>query len=240
MTRRRGGVLILMPAFNEVRTIGGVLECVRHHAPDCDVIVVNDGSRDGTREAVEAAGAAQIVLPCNLGYGPALQAGFRYAEMAGYTTVVLLDADGQHDPADIPRVLEAMDRSGADVVIGSRFVNGGWYSGPLPRRLGMQFFSLLTKLLIGQRIYDTTSGFKALRAVAYRPLISGHFLDFHAECLVFWGKLGLRIAEVPIATRPRSDGRSMYSWFTLMNYPFKTLMLMILGLMDARGRRPVR
>lgn len=234
-----GGTLVLIPAHDEAATIGRVLEAVARHVHDADVLVVNDGSRDATGAIVAAARVPQLVLPCNLGYGRAVQTGLRYGVRRGYATVVMLDADGQHEPAEIPRLLEAM-RRGADVVIGSRFVEARRYSGPPARRPGMRLFSVLTWLLIGQRVYDTTSGFKALTRAAYEPLAFGNFLDFHAESLVFWGRSGFRIEEVPVAVAPRTSGRSMYSPLASATYPLKTLMLMLVGLMDARAYRSVR
>src|SRR5207248_1400603 len=122
-----------------------------------DVLVVDDGSRDGTEQVLREAGQPHLRHPINLGYVRALQSGVRFALRRGYGYVVTLDADGQHDPAEVPALVAGL--AGADVVVGSRFVLPTGYRAPFWRRQGMRVFSAVTALLGGQRIYDTTSGF---------------------------------------------------------------------------------
>jgi glycosyltransferase involved in cell wall biosynthesis len=234
MTQR---ALAVIPAYNEAETIAGVLEGVREAVPDVDRLVVTDGSRDGTAAVVTALGERHLELVCNVGYGRAVQAGLRYAMAHGYEVVVTLDGDGQHDPHDVPRVIEALETTSADVVIGSRYM-GARYRGPAGRRFGQVAFSLLTRLLMGQRIYDTTSGLKAMRASACRAILEGRFLDFHTEALVRLRLLGFRIVELPIDVHERTAGRSMYSFFRALVYPVKTGLLVVTGILDAllRGR----
>ncbi|HSJ64611.1 MAG TPA: glycosyltransferase family 2 protein [Gemmatimonadaceae bacterium] len=234
MTR---GALAVIPAYNEAQTIASVLRGLQAAAPDVARLVVTDGSRDGTAAVVTELGERHLELVCNVGYGRAVQAGLRYAMAHGYEVVVTLDGDGQHDPRDVPRVIEALATTGADVVIGSRYM-GAHYRGPAERRAGQMAFSLLTRVLLGQRIYDTTSGLKAMRASACRAVLQGRFLDFHTEVLVRLRLLGFRIAEVPIDVQERTAGRSMYSFFRALVYPVKTGLLVITGILDAllRGR----
>jgi len=234
MTR---GALAVIPAYNEAQTIAGVLHGLRAAAPGVARLVVTDGSRDGTASVVAGLGERHLELVCNVGYGRAVQAGLRYAMAHGYEVVVTLDGDGQHDPCDVPRVIEALATTGADVVIGSRYM-GAHYLGPAQRRVGQMFFSLLTRVLMGQRIYDTTSGLKAMRANACRAVLQGRFLDFHTEVLVRLRLLGFRIAEIPIEVRQRAAGRSMYSFIRALVYPVKTGLLVVTGMLDAllRGR----
>src|SRR3990172_1588980 len=126
--------LIVMPAFNEAKAIRRVLEQVRRQVSG-DVLVVDDGSSDETAEEARLGGARVAVHPVNLGYGAALQTGYRYALRHGYDAVVQLDADGQHDPASIPRLLAEL--ADADVVVGSRFLDSSSYRPALSRRIGM-------------------------------------------------------------------------------------------------------
>jgi glycosyltransferase involved in cell wall biosynthesis len=230
--------LVVIPAYNEAATIGTVLERLRAAAPGVDRLVVTDGSRDGTADAVRSQGERHLELVCNVGYGRALQAGILYAMRHGYDVVVTIDADGQHDPRDVPRLVEALEATGADVVIGSRFAGTRSYSGPFGRRIGQATFSLLTRLLMGQRIYDTTSGLKAMRASACEVALEGRFLDFHTEVLVRLRMLGFRIAELPIVVQERTAGRTMYSFMSAIAYPVKTTLFIITGMLDAllRGR----
>jgi len=230
--------LAVIPAFNEAQTIAGVLQRLREAAPQVDRLVVTDGSRDRTADVVRSLGERHLELVCNVGYGRALQAGILYAMRRNYDVVVTLDADGQHDPRDVPRLVQELEASGADVIIGSRYVQARSYSGPLGRRIGQATFSILTRLLMGQRIYDTTSGLKALRASACGAALEGRFLDFHTEVLVRLSMLGFRIAELPIVVQERTAGGSMYSFVSAVAYPVKTMLFIITGMLDAslRGR----
>jgi len=149
-------VLVLLPAHNEAATIERVLVRLRGAALSFDRMVIDDASTDGTAAIVERLGENQLRLPCQLGYGGALQTGVRYAIDAGYDIVVFLDADGQHRPEDVPRLVSRLEEGRADVVIGSRYVGGQVYEGPLGRRVGQRVLSMLSGLMTGRRIYDTT------------------------------------------------------------------------------------
>lgn len=235
MDRRR--TLIVIPAYNEEQTIREVLLELRRSAPDFDRLVVTDGSRDRTPELVESLGERQLNLLCNLGYGRALQAGFRYALAAGYDVVVTIDADGQHDPSDVPRLTRALVETDADLIIGSRFLGSELLPSSLGRRLGQQVFSLLSSVVVGRRLRDTTSGLRAMRAPVCRVLADGTFLDFHTEALVRLGLSGYRLAEIPVAMRRRAHGRSMHRWTSAVHYPLKTLLLTLVATVDVLLRR---
>jgi glycosyltransferase involved in cell wall biosynthesis len=226
-------VLIVIPAYNEEKTIAAVLTGLRQAAPTFDRVVVNDGSRDQTGPIVAALGEKQIRLPCNLGYGQALQTGLKYALIRGYEIVVSIDADGQHQPADVVRLVAALQENDADLVIGSRFCNGSPYNTPISRRLGQLFFSHLTYCLLGRRIYDTSSGFKALRAAACQLIVNGAFMDFHLETIVQLSLSKFKIIEIPITVHERTFGQSMHSLASIFQYPIKTILLTLVAAMDA-------
>jgi len=226
-------VIIVIPAYNEEKTISNVLLGLRQAIPECARVVVNDGSKDATGSIVEELGEKQIKLPCNLGYGHALQTGFKYAISYGYEIIICFDADGQHQPEDVPPILKTLIERDADMVIGSRYCDGSPYTGPFGRRLGQHIFSHLTRLLIGRRIFDTSSGFKALKARACEDIIDGTFLDFHIETLVRLSMFGFKIEEFPVTMRERSFGRSMHSPTSFIEYPLKTLLLTIVAAIDA-------
>jgi hypothetical protein len=233
-------VLTVIPAYNEETTISEVVQGMRNAAPDSDRLVVTDGSFDRTPDVVSRLGERHLALPGNVGYGCALQAGIRYALEHGYEIVVFLDGDGQHDPAYVPELVAELDASGSDVVIGSRFSARRKYDGPLERQLGQFLFSLLTPLLMGRRIYDTTSGLKAMRASACEAVLAGRFLDFHTEVLARLSILGYKISEYPIEVKPRTAGRSMHSMLSAVEYPVKTLLLTFVGILDALSKRRPR
>lgn len=203
-------LLVVIPAWYEEGKVGRVVAAARAQT-GADVLVVDDGSEDGTAAEARAAGAAVASHPVNLGYGAALQTGYRYALRHGYDAVLQLDADGQHDPASIPRLVEALDR--ADVVVGSRFLAEGSYRPPAARRLGMRLFGLVGSLLSGRRLTDPTSGYQAL---------SRHALEFYsherypadypdADVLAMGVRAGLRLEEVPVVMRASEDGKSMHA-----------------------------
>lgn len=226
-------VLIVIPAYNEEATIATVIEGLRQLAPAYDRVVVNDGSKDGTGRIVADMGEKQLWLPCNVGYGSALQTGLKYGLQRGHEIIVSFDADGQHRPEDVEPVVTALLSSGADVVIGSRYCNGRCYISPLGRRLGQMLFSQLTRLLLGQRIYDTTSGFKAMRSDACEMIVTGAFMDFHTESLVRLSMGGFRVVEQPIDVRERAHGHSLHSIISAFAYPLQTLLLTVVAMVDA-------
>lgn len=233
-------VLVVIPAYNEEKTIASVLMGLRQAVPEFDRLVVNDGSKDATGDIVAKLGEKQLRLPCNLGYGRALQTGLKYALMRDYDIVVSIDADGQHRPEDVPRLVKALLESGADMIIGSRFCNGRPYTSPLGRRIGQLLFSYLTRFLIGRRIYDTTSGFKALGAAISEMIVRGTFMDFHTETIVRSSLLGFTIVELPITVEERVFGRSMHSFTSVFQYPLQTLLLTIVAAMDTFLARKAR
>ncbi|HLF90879.1 MAG TPA: glycosyltransferase family 2 protein [Anaerolineales bacterium] len=226
-------VLIIIPAYNEEKTITSILTRLRQEAPDYDRVVVNDGSKDATGKIVTDLGEKQLSLPCNIGYGHALQTGLKYGLVQSYDIVVSMDADGQHQPEDVPRLVKALQESDADLVIGSRFCDTGSYNTPINRRLGQIFFSYLTQLLVGQRIYDTSSGFKALKSQACKVIINGNFMDFHLESIVQLSLRKYKIIEVPVVVHERKFGYSMHSIASVFHYPIKTILLTVVAFMDA-------
>jgi glycosyltransferase involved in cell wall biosynthesis len=178
-------------------------------------------------------GEKQLRLPCNLGYRHALQTGLKFASRHRYDVVVCFDADGQHHPEDVPRLVQTLAATHADVVIGSRYCGSLPYDTSVSRRLGQLIFSHLTRVLIGRRIYDTTSGFKVLRATAYEAIVDWTFLDFHIETLVHLSWSGFTIVECPITFATRAFGRSMHSFTSIFRYPLQALLLAIVAVVDA-------
>lgn len=201
-------VLVVIPAWNEERTVADVICEVRGARPDVDVLVVDDGSWDETATVARSAGARVCRLPFNLGVGGAMRTGYRYALRHGYDAVVQVDADGQHDPAYLDALVGAL--ADADVVIGARFAGEGSYPASGLRRLAMAMLARVLSRLAHARLSDVTSGFRAAdrRAItvfaAYYPY---EYLGDTVESLVIALRNGCRITQVPVSMRPRAAGR---------------------------------
>ncbi len=223
-------VLIVIPAFNEEESLPATLDEVRAVAPAFDLLVVDDGSRDGTARACRERGVRVVRHPLNLGVGAALQTGFRYACERDYDVVVQLDADVQHDPRFLGALLEPVRAGACDVAIGSRYVSQTGYHAPLARRLGMLLFSGVVRLALGQRIADTTSGFRAYR----RPVMEVCQHDFprdfpDAPLLIGLARRGFRLLEVPVSMRERTRGHSFYTFSKALYYPYKNLLASLMA-----------
>jgi hypothetical protein len=230
-----GRVVAIVPAYREEDAIAGVVEEIRAFDPTIDVVVIDDGSPDGTAAAAARAGANVVRLPFNLGIGAAVQTGFRFALEHGYDTAVRLDGDGQHDPTELPKLFAALEPGEVDVVTGSRFLGGeGDYRPPLARRLGITWFARLVSLLTRQKVTDTTSGFQALnrRGIAlFARDYPSDYPEVEATLLVLRSRL--RLVEVPVTMRERETGSSSITLLRSVYYVLKVT----LALLVAMGRR---
>jgi len=200
-------LLVIVPAWNEEETVGSTVREVLRAVPTADVLVVDDGSVDGTPRIAAEAGARVLSLPYNLGVGGAMRAGFRYARRFGYRQAIQVDADGQHDPRDIPHVLEGLER--ADISIGARFAGSGEYTVRGPRRWAMIFLAAVVSRLARTRLSDVTSGFRAAnqRAIEqYCHHYPAEYLGDTVDSLVVAVRSGLRVTQVGVHMRPRQGG----------------------------------
>jgi glycosyltransferase involved in cell wall biosynthesis len=228
-------VVAVVPAFEEEAAIGPVVAEIVAFDPSIDVVVVDDGSSDGTGAAAAAAGATVVRLPFNLGIGAAVQTGFRWALERDYDLAVRLDGDGQHDPAELPKLLAPIERGEADVVTGSRFrEDEQGYRPPLGRRVGITWFARLVSVLAGQRVTDTTSGFQALSREGIELFARDYPSDYpEVEATVLVLKHRLRLVEVPVRMREREHGSSSITFLRSVYYAIKVT----LALFVAMGRR---
>lgn len=244
-TKKDDKVIIILPAFNEEQNLPPLLQTVRKEVKEADILIVDDGSTDRTARVARKAGAMVIQLPFNMGYGAALQAGFKYALMKRYRYVVQMDADGQHDPASIKILLDEIRKEEMDVVIGSRFLElEGGYRVPLIRKMGMRLFARIASLIIGQPVTDPTSGFQALNRDAIRFYASRYYpVDYpDADVIIMLHKAGLRIKEIPVLMHVRKQGQSMHSGLKPVYYVFKMFLSMFVTLLrkDKFVRRIVK
>jgi glycosyltransferase involved in cell wall biosynthesis len=224
-------VLVAIPAWNEAPNLPEVVGELRRYRPEDDVLVVNDGSSDGTAGAARALGCRLVDLPFRLGYGAALQAGIKYGLRNGYAVVVTFDADGQHDPADVASLVEAVD-AGADLAIGSRVLSSDSYRGSLPRRAGRALFSLLARVLTGLALTDPTSGLKALGPRAQALFALARFPDRFpdADALVLASRARLSITERPALMRPSRNAHSLHGGgLGVVAYTFNMLFSLLVA-----------
>jgi glycosyltransferase involved in cell wall biosynthesis len=225
-------VLVIVPAHNEEASLPTTLDELRRKAPGRDVLVVDDGSRDRTAQVARERGVPVVSHTVNLGVGGALQTGFRWALRHGYDIGVQLDADGQHDPAYLELLLAPVLAGDCDVSIGSRYVARSGYRAPLARRLGMMLFSSVVRLTVGQRITDTTSGFRAYDRDVMELCQHDFPKDFpDAPLLIDLARRGFRLAEVPVEMRAREAGRSFYTLGKSLYYPYKNMLASLMVLL---------
>ena len=223
--------IAIVPAFNEEQNIGRVVDELRAFDPALDVVVVADGSVDRTAAVAAEHGAHVVALPFNLGIGGAVQTGFRYAWERRYDLAVRVDGDGQHDPAQLARVLEPVLAGEADIVVGSRFAGGKGYRSSATRRIGIRLLAWIVSQIARQRVTDTTSGFQALNRRAIGLFAADYPHDYpEVEGMVMTIKHRLRLREVPVAMREREHGRSSITALRSIYYMAKVLTALFVGL----------
>lgn len=225
--------LVIIPAYNEEEGIASVLLDVQAHASDCDIIVIDDGSDDNTAKVIRKMGIHVISLPFNMGYGAALQTGYKYAHTKGHDYLVQIDGDGQHDPAYITSLLTSLKKKEADVIIGSRFLGHGGYKPSMLRGLGMFFFKTIVSFILGQKITDATSGFQAFNKKVVDFLIEDIFpYDYpDADVLIALHRAGFTLKEVPVKMFSKTNGKSMHSGMKPAYYMFKMLLSIFVTLL---------
>lgn len=222
--------LVIVPAYNEEVALPDVLAELAAYMPSCDVLVVDDGSSDHTADVARRAGVAVVTLPFNLGVGGALRAGFRYAVSFGYDRGIQFDADGQHDPKEVKKLLDALD-AGADMAIGNRFAEDvADYDVGTTRGGAMAFLRVVVRVLTGRRFSDTTSGFRAFdrRVIElFSRQLSVEYMGDTVEALLLALKNGFTVVEVPTRMRPRAGGQPSHRSLRLVYRYLRTLLVLV-------------
>jgi hypothetical protein len=231
-------LLILIPAYNEQGAIGGVVSEVQAVMPGVPVLVVDDCSVDDTVPNARRAGARILPLPHHLGLGGAVQAGYKLAYELGFDYVIRVDGDGQHDPRDIPKILEALEHEGCEMVIGSRFVDGsGEHSGVL-RAIGIVFFRAVLRPILGRPVRDPTSGFVGVNRRALAVFSASFPLEYpEIEALVVLQRKRFRFVEVACRMRPRRTGRTTITPLKSIYYMVHVLLGVFVNVLKFEGRR---
>ena len=229
----KNNILIVIPAYNEEKTIGSVIKGISNVAQTSDIAVINDGSSDRTETVARDAGAFVINLPFNLGYGAALQSGFKYAVRHGYRYAIQMDGDGQHNPSSLISLVNEIEKNNADVVIGSRFLGDNNYNAPAFRKIGMKIFSIITNFITGQKFTDPTSGYRAIN----NDILKFYSNDIYpvdypdADVIIMLHQAGFRIMEIPVDMNPSLTGKSMHSGLKPIYYLFKMMLSIFVTLL---------
>ena len=229
--------LAVVPAYNESSTVTDVVEELRDGAPEFDLLVIDDGSTDETADLGERCGAQVLRLPFNLGIGGAVQAGFIYAREHGYDYVAQVDADGQHDPRELRKLVEAMhDPLPVDMVCGSRFLTSDYrYPAPISRRTGIHIFAFLLSHIVSGPVSDPTSGFRLYNRRAIELFARDYPHDFpEVEAVLMLHHHRLKMREVPVRMYERGGGRSSISTGKSAYYMIKVLLALMMGLARKR------
>lgn len=230
--------LAVVPAYNEAATVVRVIDELHEHAPEFDVLVVDDGSTDDTGALARAAGATVLRHPFNLGIGGAVQSGFVFALDNGYDRMVQVDGDGQHLADQISTLTATLDANREiDIVCGSRFLTDQGYPAPVSRRTGIHIFAFLLSRIVGQRVSDPTSGFRLYNHRGIALFARDYPHDYpEVEAVLMLHFHRLRMLEVPVRMVVRGGGRSSISSGKSAYYMVKVLLAVFIGLVR---RRPV-
>lgn len=224
---KRAGILAIVPAYNEEKNIIRVIDDLKSVDFDLDVLIVNDGSVDNTSQVARSTGKAMVVdLPKNLGIGGAVQTGFKYASRYNYRIAVQFDGDGQHMANEIPKLLDVLANRGANMAIGSRFLEKHeGFRSTFARRIGIRLFMVINSLLIGQRITDNTSGFRAYDRKTIDFLAKHYPVDYpEPEAVILLGKNGFKIEEEFTYMQERQEGGSSISGVKSIYYMVKVML----------------
>lgn len=226
-----GKTLIIIPAYNEEKSISFVIQEIKNVNPSIDILIVNDGSKDNTSIIAKTFdGTTVIDLPFNLGIGGAMQTGYLYALKNGYEFAVQLDADGQHDPRELDKILLPVQKGEADLLIGSRYISKTDYSAPISRRIGMVILSGVVFVLTKEVVKDTTSGFRAMNKKVIKLFAENYPSDYpEVETLVIIRKKGFKIKEVSVNMRKRVDGLSSITPIRSIYYMIKVILALIIN-----------
>jgi glycosyltransferase involved in cell wall biosynthesis len=224
-------ILVIIPAYNEEDTIGMVIEKTQQSIPLADILVVNDGSSDSTSAIAKQRGAMVLDLSYNLGIGAAMQTGYKFAHRMDYDIAVQCDADGQHHPAQIKKLVNALTNEEVDMVLGSRYLRKKRFRSDVFRRLGILIFSKVLSVIIGQRLTDTTSGFRAVNKEVIKSFSTFYPSDYpEPEALVLLHREGFTIKEISVNMSSRKGGNSSITLWKSIYYMVKVLLAILIDL----------
>ena len=226
----RNNIIVIVPAYNEEKNIKQVVEEIYAKTQEVDVVVISDGSKDATAEKVKETKARLIQLPNNLGIGGAVQTGMKYAYENQYEIAIQVDGDGQHNPSYITQMVEKIRQENYDMVIGSRFVEKTQYQQTFFRMLGINITSQLIKAITGVKIYDTTSGFRAVNQTVIIEFATNYPYDYpEPETNMKMILQGKKILEMPVEMRKRMAGKSFITPLKSIKYMTKVTLSLLMA-----------
>lgn len=234
----RSRVLIIIPAYNEEKNIETVVKNLETNFPEYDYVVINDCSTDSTLQILEKNHFNYVSLPHNLGIGGAVQTGYMYARDYGYDIAIQLDGDGQHDPAYIKDIILPIENGEAEYVIGSRFIEHEGFQSSSTRRMGINILSGWIKMLCGKKVFDVTSGFRAVNRSCILHFASDYPQDYPEPKAIIDAVLhGVRITEVPVVMKERLGGESSITLWRSVYYMIKVSLDILLSRISEGGNR---
>lgn len=221
-------ILIIIPAYNEQENILDTIRDLDQYCLEMDRIVINDDSDDDTRKILIDHNICHIDLPVNLGIGGGVQTGYLYAYENGYEIAVQMDGDGQHCASELQKIVQPILNDEADVVIGSRFLEKEGFQSSFFRRIGIRFLSGLIFCCTGNRVYDVTSGFRAVNRKYIEIFSKEYAQDYpEPEAIVAVSKHNGRIKEVPVIMKERKNGESSISTAKAVYYMVKVSLAVV-------------
>lgn len=218
-------VLIIVPAYNEALNIEKTIKDLQENAREYDYVIINDCSKDNTKEICKKNGFNVISLPINYGLTSVVQIGMKYAKENGYDVVLQFDGDGQHDAKYIKKLVDEIERNNCDVVIGSCFVTEKKPASI--RMLGSNILSLAIRIVTGRAIKDPTSGMRAYDKKAIDEFVSNNSLTPEPDTLVYMMKKGMKVKEIQVEMREREFGESYLNAFKSMEYMLSMMFSII-------------
>ncbi len=232
---------IIIPAYNEEKSISNVVNDVLatslYKEFQVSVIVVNDCSTDATALIINSLNCVSLHLPVNLGIGGAMQTGFKYALENDFDYAVQVDGDGQHPSVEIPTLVSELIKYNLDIIIGSRFITHKGFQSSFIRRAGIVWFSLLLKILTGQRIYDCTSGFRVLNRKSLELVCETYPDEYpEPESIILFAKNKIKIGELPVSMSERQGGVSSIGFFSSIYYMWKVTLGIIFTFIRTNNR----
>lgn len=233
-------VLVIIPAYNEEKNIVKTVEQIKNtklRGITLDYVVINDGSSDNTKNVLRENDINFIDLPFNLGIGGAVQTGYKYAYYNNYDVAIQFDGDGQHN-ANYIKALITEIKKGYNIVIGSRFVSElSKFKSTKIRRVGISFLSWLIKVVSGKKIYDPTSGFRAVDKEIIKLFAKDYPIDYpEPDTIVTVIRKGYNVSEIPVEMNEREHGKSSINLIKSIYYMIKvSLAIIISGISTRKG-----
>ncbi len=230
--------LIIIPAYNEAKSLPNLIENIEKTLPDFDYVIINDGSWDGTKKIGNKEKWNIVHLPINSGIGVAVQTGYCYALENDYDIAIQIDGDGQHDIRYLPEIVRPIEEKTADVVIGSRFVAKEGFQSSGARRMGIKLLSVLIFVLTGEKVKDVTSGYRAANRKFISVFADDYSKDYpEPEAIVTVKMYRGRILELPVVMKEREHGNSSITLWRSVYYMLKVSLAIFVKRLSYGVRR---